>query len=966
MKIHILDCSIIQYWNPLKRAFSTSRITIKGNDNYIVVLSADVDGRQVRALGESAPRRALTGDPNNKVWPFFSAASDCLRGCTFVADDLQQCVRAIEEKLVEIATIGRRLVPAAGDGELQMRGCYSGVEIALLDLGAKAFGVSVAELLGGTPQPIRMTADTVSAGKAFGDRRKYLADRARRFPGWRVKGDSREEQNIGYLRGLTTLNREKKLNNLLWVDFNQALSFDAAKAFVERVAREHREGLIEGKIIFEQPTPQDEVSDLSKLQAFADTVRTDGLQIVIMADESLHTLSDWRAIARNGGCGAINIKIPKAGGLLASMRIAKEAIDKFPEIEVYIGGMLATSDVTSWAIYNLACVLSGFRYTTTSPAVNLEVNIAENVYSFGHPQKSIVNSPGRSGIGTDVDFSLLAGLARKVYPATAWRLLRNTAERNNKNTLQHSYKWPEAMHFEQLPFDSFLLQASALAHGMTTLRLTPQLFTSSVPEKPENTFGFWWSAGDFASRYGLMICGQKQLTRIMLRTSGVPVPQGRKFPNAARRSATDYARRIGWPVVVKPAAGGGGRAVTTNIRSEADLHAAIKAVKEGESFIVEKHVEGADYRILATEEKVISVFTRRAARVRGDGVSTIEQLVERANRLREAHPRYRNSLIKLTEKTVQHMLKRQGLSNEAIPAEDAEIILSPAANISQGGEGMDVTAETHPSILEFALQIRRGLPGLGHCGIDLLMEDHRKPMSEQSVGVCEVNSYSEIAMHCFPSEGVHADAAEELYLYNARRAGVEPGPRADLVSVAVQADGVYKTDGFVRWLTEIASTLLVSIEDVETGEDSVRFVATGWVHSVAAVAALAIAPSAAIPVEVVRTTPVAARTLPALKEPGDQKATSRVLVSGKVQGVGYRIWLQGAARARGVGGFVRNRSDGAVEAVLSGAQDAVAELQEAMRGGPERAEVTRLDIGAWKGTPPPENDFRLFKTVKLE
>ena len=69
----------------------------------------------------------------------------------------------------------------------------------------------------------------------------------------------------------------------------------------------------------------------------------------------------------------------------------------------------------------------------------------------------------------------------------------------------------------------------------------------------------------------------------------------------------------------------------------------------------------------------------------------------------------------------------------------------------------------------------------------------------------------------------------------------------------------------------------------------------------------------------------------------------RVVIRGRVQGVGYRAWTEYAACERGIAGWVRNRRDGAVEALFAGMQDDVQGMIEACRDGPPGARVQAID-----------------------
>ena len=73
-------------------------------------------------------------------------------------------------------------------------------------------------------------------------------------------------------------------------------------------------------------------------------------------------------------------------------------------------------------------------------------------------------------------------------------------------------------------------------------------------------------------------------------------------------------------------------------------------------------------------------------------------------------------------------------------------------------------------------------------------------------------------------------------------------------------------------------------------------------------------------------------------------------ITGRVQGVGYRQWICAEAERLGVSGWVRNRRDGSVEAVVDGPDEAMELLMERARRGPPAARVSGVDIEDTEGT----------------
>jgi acylphosphatase len=72
------------------------------------------------------------------------------------------------------------------------------------------------------------------------------------------------------------------------------------------------------------------------------------------------------------------------------------------------------------------------------------------------------------------------------------------------------------------------------------------------------------------------------------------------------------------------------------------------------------------------------------------------------------------------------------------------------------------------------------------------------------------------------------------------------------------------------------------------------------------------------------------------------RAIIQVMITGRVQGVGYRAWVEYQAVASGLEGWVRNRKDGSVEALFAGNAKVVAEMVALCRHGPPSARVTAV------------------------
>ncbi len=136
---------------------------------------------------------------------------------------------------------------------------------------------------------------------------------------------------------------------------------------------------------------------------------------------------------------------------------------------------------------------------------------------------------------------------------------------------------------------------------------------------------------DNTSALGVEIADDKESTKKLLSSMGIPIPEG--FSVETEEEALQAAEEIGYPVVVKPLVGNHGRGITVNITNREELKLAFEiADKICETSLVEKYLEGFDYRILVIDGKFVAAALREPAYVIGNGTSSIGDLIDEINK----------------------------------------------------------------------------------------------------------------------------------------------------------------------------------------------------------------------------------------------------------------------------------------------------------------------------------------------
>jgi cyanophycin synthetase len=270
------------------------------------------------------------------------------------------------------------------------------------------------------------------------------------------------------------------------------------------------------------------------------------------------------------------------------------------------------------------------------------------------------------------------------------------------------------------------------------------------------------SLSQFTSILGVELASDKEGTKQVLKSAGVPVPRGSVI--SYLDELEDAIADVGsYPIVIKPLNGNHGRGITINITSWSQAEAAYDAAKAiSKSVIVERYYQGRDHRVLVVNGKVIAVAERVPAHVTGDGKSTIQALIDETNRDPRRGTGHDNVLTKIeVDRTSWQLLDQKGYMLETV-LEDGEVCyLRATANLSTGGIAIDRTDDIHPENIWLAERVVK-IIGLDIAGIDIVTDDISKPLREVDGVIVEVNAAPGLRMHVAPSEGIPRNVAEPI------------------------------------------------------------------------------------------------------------------------------------------------------------------------------------------------------------
>lgn len=308
----------------------------------------------------------------------------------------------------------------------------------------------------------------------------------------------------------------------------------------------------------------------------------------------------------------------------------------------------------------------------------------------------------------------------------------------------------------------------------------------------------------------------KVLTASLLEEAGVSMPvsfECSKYSEIAEK--LDFEQNS---YVVKPTSMNHGDGIRTNLCSPTGITDAISyalQVSGSSTVLVQEQVQGEEYRFLVLGDEVIAVAGRRPAKVTGDGVSTVRQLIENKN----AEPgRGEGHLASRTKIDIDTVAMQFGNSLlDYIPATDEEVVVTQTSNLSKGGEAIDYTDDTHKSLKDMAIAAARAC-SLGLAGVDIMTDS----ITEPSRGfVIEVNLAPGLRMHHYPTVGQSRDVAG--LIFDALEKEAQKAQTRIAVSTFVDFRSFKNMKQIPARIDTGARTSALWVSDLKVKGDTVRF-----------------------------------------------------------------------------------------------------------------------------------------------
>lgn len=265
------------------------------------------------------------------------------------------------------------------------------------------------------------------------------------------------------------------------------------------------------------------------------------------------------------------------------------------------------------------------------------------------------------------------------------------------------------------------------------------------------------------------IAKDKDYATFFMKDMGYPTIPGKAFYSPAWAKAINskdsidaaykYAVRHGFPVIVKPNSASMGTGVAF-VHTRKEFYRAMRVVfKHDRVALVQTPISGKDYRIVVLDDKIISAYERIPLSVVGNGTSTIKTLLSKKQK--DFRAIERDIKINVTDPRIKDKLARTKMTLQSILPKGQRVYLLDNANLSTGGDSVDVTNDIHPLFKKLAITLTKDM-GLRICGVDLMIKGDIREKPD-TYWVIEINAAPGLDNY-ITSGKAQQKIVEDLYL----------------------------------------------------------------------------------------------------------------------------------------------------------------------------------------------------------
>jgi hypothetical protein len=329
--------------------------------------------------------------------------------------------------------------------------------------------------------------------------------------------------------------------------------------------------------------------------------------------------------------------------------------------------------------------------------------------------------------------------------------------------------------------DGYEVHRAALRHGFNVTLYPRQVLIAARPDQ-HGELSFVHGVPQSSTLAAVTYAQDKRMRRELLARAGVPVPPGDTFAIGMEvERARDFARAVGYPVVVKPAVGDNMCEVLP-ADNERQLHEAIQylRVPEAERPTFSRSAYALTLLLEPDEE---------------DG--------------RTVAPAKYQFLVE--QRPAGQYLRFLVLGNVVISA-----LRCLDGQPGAAAHYADVANDVHPSLLSLAVQAAHAVPGLAVTAVDVTVADYTQPAASQKVCVVEFAERPNLSAQASVSEELSHQLGERIFAHEAAASGVTLPTARDEITVDFQIEGAAGTAGVTETITTEASRLGLTAQFNET------------------------------------------------------------------------------------------------------------------------------------------------------